>query len=65
MRIASTSAEADDTGAGADAAASGRLDGVAEFLVFAGGEHEARQLQDFVGREAFRDGYREYPTALD
>jgi hypothetical protein len=34
----------------------GRLDGVPEFLVFTGGQHEAGHLQDFVGGEALGNG---------
>jgi hypothetical protein len=36
-------------------AADGVFDGVPDLLVFAGGQHEARQLQNFVGWEVLGD----------
>jgi aminoglycoside phosphotransferase (APT) family kinase protein len=40
-------------------------DGMPDFLVFRGGQHEASQLQDFVRGEVVGDGYRAYPWTLD
>jgi hypothetical protein len=45
--------------------AGGRLDGVPELLVLAGGQHQAGKLEDFAGGEVFRDGQRAYTAALD
>src|SRR6266568_6653977 len=49
----------------AGAVVGGPLDGVPQLLVFAGGQHEAGQLQDLAGGEVFWDGQAAYPAALD